>query len=666
MDIAITISDREIKPAVVNFFQYENQTVTLNFTLDSYMYGEVDLRNYKAYGVTSQNGLVDMTELEMNYDSAADKLVLSWEVQEYSLRQEGAITYQICFKENADDGENTAVFYTYKGIMINRGSVDGDNHITANYPTILKQWLDKIQELAGTLEAGIVYIPYGESVPVSDRLAGRVYFQFTDAYNIGGRFEDHEGKELKLNDYLPLSGGKMSGIIESNCYWAMRNGSGQSALRLQHLNEGSFLSLEENHFTLDANDGTTHKYFVGKADGSLQWDSKNVVRSVNNTQANQSGNVTVDVGVTSVNGKNGAVTAADTGCLPLTGGTLTGAVNMSSKSLSGVSSIDLKPSSTAGNGGLVDFHYNGSSEDYTSRIIEDAQGKVNIIAPNGFTVNDKHLVRSVDGVLPDNSGNVVSNAVKVTGDQTIGGDKNFTGNITINDDPVVTCSSAGTILNKGTTIIRQEATDSYTQIFGGDTFLNGAYVRLNGKDEASGGGFVLSTGDGSANKSLTGKPDGTLTWNGKSLLTPTGSVLAFAGSTAPSGFLICDGSAVSRTTYADLFKVIGTTYGTGNGSTTFNLPNYSSARMVTSATVAVKGNGMSLGFTNGTQNAGLRQATFVQSDQTRYGKNVGTSFTSGSALPDSNYTIGVTTDSTKSGITGTASLASSCKFIIKY
>lgn len=52
-----------------------------------------------------------------------------------------------------------------------------------------------------------------------------------------------------------------------------------------------------------------------------------------------------------------------------------------------------------------------------------------------------------------------------------------------------------------------------------------------------------------------------------------GVVQAFAGSTTPDGWLLCDGSAVSRTTYAALFAVIGTTYGSGNGSTTFNLPN---------------------------------------------------------------------------------------------
>jgi microcystin-dependent protein len=54
---------------------------------------------------------------------------------------------------------------------------------------------------------------------------------------------------------------------------------------------------------------------------------------------------------------------------------------------------------------------------------------------------------------------------------------------------------------------------------------------------------------------------------------PAGAVMEFAGSTAPTGYKLCDGSAISRTTYADLYAVIGTTYGTGDGSTTFNLPN---------------------------------------------------------------------------------------------
>lgn len=52
-----------------------------------------------------------------------------------------------------------------------------------------------------------------------------------------------------------------------------------------------------------------------------------------------------------------------------------------------------------------------------------------------------------------------------------------------------------------------------------------------------------------------------------------GVITPYAGSTAPTGWLMCDGSAVSRTTYSELFSVIGTTYGAGDGSTTFNVPD---------------------------------------------------------------------------------------------
>ena len=58
---------------------------------------------------------------------------------------------------------------------------------------------------------------------------------------------------------------------------------------------------------------------------------------------------------------------------------------------------------------------------------------------------------------------------------------------------------------------------------------------------------------------------------------PVGSVFWLAAQTAPEGYLICDGSAVSRTEYADLFAAIGTTFGTGDGSTTFALPNLQAA-----------------------------------------------------------------------------------------
>ncbi|MDD3593026.1 MAG: phage tail protein [Candidatus Gastranaerophilales bacterium] len=61
---------------------------------------------------------------------------------------------------------------------------------------------------------------------------------------------------------------------------------------------------------------------------------------------------------------------------------------------------------------------------------------------------------------------------------------------------------------------------------------------------------------------------------------PAGTVIWSARSSAPSGWLICNGAAVSRTTYADLFTAIGTAFGNGDGSTTFNLPLLTDQRFI--------------------------------------------------------------------------------------
>lgn len=93
---------------------------------------------------------------------------------------------------------------------------------------------------------------------------------------------------------------------------------------------------------------------------------------------------------------------------------------------------------------------------------------------------------------------------------------------------------------------------------------------------------------------------------------PAGAIIPFGGSSAPSGWLLCAGQAVSRTTYANLYSIIGTTYGAGDGSTTFNLPdlrgrvaagkddmNGSAANRITSATSGITGT--TLGAAGGDQ-----------------------------------------------------------------
>lgn len=81
--------------------------------------------------------------------------------------------------------------------------------------------------------------------------------------------------------------------------------------------------------------------------------------------------------------------------------------------------------------------------------------------------------------------------------------------------------------------------------------------------------------------------------------TPVGTIIPYAGSTAPEGYLMCDGSNVSRTTYGELFNVIGTTYGQGDGSTTFGTPNLKGKVLVMLDTTQTEFN--SLGKTGGSK-----------------------------------------------------------------
>ncbi len=97
-----------------------------------------------------------------------------------------------------------------------------------------------------------------------------------------------------------------------------------------------------------------------------------------------------------------------------------------------------------------------------------------------------------------------------------------------------------------------------------------------------------------------------------SVLMPSGSLMPYAGSSAPTGYLLCDGAAISRSTYSALFALVGTTYGSGDGSSTFNIPDLrgrviagqddmggSSANRLTNQTGGV--NGDVLGDTGGAE-----------------------------------------------------------------
>ena len=119
--------------------------------------------------------------------------------------------------------------------------------------------------------------------------------------------------------------------------------------------------------------------------------------------------------------------------------------------------------------------------------------------------------------------------------------------------PVFTSTEAG--------VANYAVQQTVGQIVSAGDILQGSGANTLGVLTAGTAGTVLtSNGSGSA-----------LSWS--TFAQPSGTLLDFAGGTVPSGFLACDGTAVSRSTYSALFAVIGITWGSGNGTTTFNVPD---------------------------------------------------------------------------------------------
>lgn len=96
---------------------------------------------------------------------------------------------------------------------------------------------------------------------------------------------------------------------------------------------------------------------------------------------------------------------------------------------------------------------------------------------------------------------------------------------------------------------------------------------------------------------------------------PVGTIIPFAGNSIPQGYLLCDGSAISRTTYASLFAVIGTIYGSGDGNSTFNLPNFNKTLPIydSTAILGTSTNGKAPNIKGGISTWANYSATFAES-----------------------------------------------------
>lgn len=181
--VDITISNKQMKPAVVHTDQFENGVHVLRLTLSDYMQNNVDLRKYNAYVVTSLNGVMDVTQLQ--YSISSRKLTMTWSLSSHTLKDPGIIQYQIKFASSATDAtdNNASVWMSYKGVIINRLSINAEDYMSANYPTLMKQWLDLMHTLSGSFGAEVLFMPKGEPTPLEERLDGRAYYQWLDIPN---------------------------------------------------------------------------------------------------------------------------------------------------------------------------------------------------------------------------------------------------------------------------------------------------------------------------------------------------------------------------------------------------------------------------------------------------------------------------------------------------
>ena len=184
-----------------------------------------------------------------------------------------------------------------------------------------------------------------------------------------------------------------------------------------------------------------------------------------------------------------------------------------------------------------------------SRAIPDAVTKSDAINSNSSATvaTSKAVKTAYDKAVTAKE--AADEAVKTSGNQDIGGSKTFTGLATLKKGAIVADSDVDFNANQ------------YLQIG-----ANNVNTYLHNKKSG---------------KYLSMRNDGELRYDGKRLLNtddllgivPSGTVLYFAGQTAPAGWLKANGAAVSRTAYAALFAAIGTTYGAGDGRSTFNLPD---------------------------------------------------------------------------------------------
>lgn len=242
------LSDNRLFPTVFNVIQGSNKVNTVVYTLENYIVGEQDLSTYNWYvhliGVDGVDA-VKLTSAVVN-----GKLEVTFDLTEYVTRLGNTLTYQLVAKD-----DKSAVWNSAKGVILNSDSINADDKIVADYPSILRQWELRIEEMAGSLDTAIYYIAYNETLPKEDRMAGRLYFKYLYAENKNGQLEDAE-----CNILIPEQVAKNIGISAIDGLTAATVQEALQALKV----------MIENKDSLPAQAGNTGKYLRTNGE-SAEW-----------------------------------------------------------------------------------------------------------------------------------------------------------------------------------------------------------------------------------------------------------------------------------------------------------------------------------------------------------------------------------------------------------
>ncbi len=185
-------------------------------------------------------------------------------------------------------------------------------------------------------------------------------------------------------------------------------------------------------------------------------------------------------------------------------------------------------------------------------VIMKVAGQTGVTIPTGGVFGGTGTGTGTSFVLTNGAASYTHNSFKnivVDETVTIGGKATFKNAVSVSGD---------TVINGSTVLAGTARLDSTVTVAGAATFQSTVTV----KGDVHVSSKVCASAYYGSGSNLTGLPS-----------MPTGAILPWSVTVAPSGYLTCDGTAVSRSTYAALFAVVSSLYGDGNGSSTFNVPD---------------------------------------------------------------------------------------------